>query len=421
MTAFTFRAKENNIVYQEKTIFQQDTPQEIVHLIFAKLHPSSVLKYRRLCRRINQALLDPHFALLNLQPWIPAIWRHLASHSPKKRLLERQAITEFIDEYKDCSNSIADFDCQWFIWPSESHQLVYANHVLRHVNEIKVSHTLYTWSRVNSIIGHVFQIPSTIELLTSLTVLELCGFVKHHEELEYRKASDGEPEDWEAELHRYTGQQFKSKNSKSEVIRLFNGHIPREIGNLSCLKVLNLSRNALTGEIPGEITRLAKLERLDLSDNKLSGKLPRDFGKLVSLQELYLRLNEFTGSLPVTFSGLRSLTTLNVFQNKLSGTMENMTPILENLVTVDLSHNEFSGPLPEGLWNVKLKRLDISNNGFTGGIPRPVFETNIKGLFISGNKMEGQIPKGFADKIRSGRIRSDLLIQSEFTESVDLE
>ena len=57
------------------------------------------------------------------------------------------------------------------------------------------------------------------------------------------------------------------------------GPIPTELGQLTKLKDLNLSRNQLTGEIPTELGLLTKLKWLYLSGNQLTGETPPELIK----------------------------------------------------------------------------------------------------------------------------------------------
>uniref|UniRef100_A0A2N9FNL7 Leucine-rich repeat-containing N-terminal plant-type domain-containing protein n=1 Tax=Fagus sylvatica TaxID=28930 RepID=A0A2N9FNL7_FAGSY len=53
-----------------------------------------------------------------------------------------------------------------------------------------------------------------------------------------------------------------------------DGPIPKELGELKSLLVLNLSHNAFIGHIPQSLGNLTMLESLDLSSNKLTGEIP---------------------------------------------------------------------------------------------------------------------------------------------------
>ncbi|CAM9986747.1 unnamed protein product, partial [Ectocarpus fasciculatus] len=58
------------------------------------------------------------------------------------------------------------------------------------------------------------------------------------------------------------------------------GPIPRELGTLATLCLLNLRKNGLTGSIPKELGGLVSLEHLWLGDNNLTGMIPTGLGKL---------------------------------------------------------------------------------------------------------------------------------------------
>uniref|UniRef100_A0A2N9G6A4 Leucine-rich repeat-containing N-terminal plant-type domain-containing protein n=1 Tax=Fagus sylvatica TaxID=28930 RepID=A0A2N9G6A4_FAGSY len=58
-----------------------------------------------------------------------------------------------------------------------------------------------------------------------------------------------------------------------------DGPIPKELGELKSLLVLNLSHNAFIGHIPQSLGNLTMLESLDLSSNKLTGEIPVQLGR----------------------------------------------------------------------------------------------------------------------------------------------
>ncbi|XP_044509592.1 receptor-like protein 6 [Mangifera indica] len=79
---------------------------------------------------------------------------------------------------------------------------------------------------------------------------------------------------------------------------LFEGGIPKVIGQLKSLRLLNLSRNSLTGEIPSSLRNLSQLESLDLSSNQLLGKIPMQLTSLTFLSVLNLSYNHLVGHIP---------------------------------------------------------------------------------------------------------------------------
>jgi len=88
----------------------------------------------------------------------------------------------------------------------------------------------------------------------------------------------------------FTGIDFSCNN--------FSGEIPPEIGNLSVIKVLNLSHNSLTGPIPPTFSRLKEIESLDLSYNKLEGEIPPQLTELCSLEFFSVAHNNLSGKTP---------------------------------------------------------------------------------------------------------------------------
>ncbi|GLU15786.1 hypothetical protein SLE2022_322520 [Rubroshorea leprosula] len=78
----------------------------------------------------------------------------------------------------------------------------------------------------------------------------------------------------------------------------FHGPIPKELGELNSLRLLNLSHNNLTSQIPTSLGKLSKLESLDLSSNRLEGRIPQQLTNLTFLSFLNLSHNELAGQIP---------------------------------------------------------------------------------------------------------------------------
>ncbi|XP_043805242.1 receptor-like protein 43 [Manihot esculenta] len=78
----------------------------------------------------------------------------------------------------------------------------------------------------------------------------------------------------------------------------FEGKIPKIIGNLKGLNLLNLSNNLLKGHIPPSLACLGSLEGLDLSKNKLSRKIPPELAQLTFLAFFNVSYNELEGPIP---------------------------------------------------------------------------------------------------------------------------
>ncbi|CAL5422793.1 unnamed protein product [Camellia sinensis] len=78
----------------------------------------------------------------------------------------------------------------------------------------------------------------------------------------------------------------------------FQGEIPKEIGDLKSLYVLNLSQNGFTGQVPSTLGNLKQLESLDLSLNNLIGEIPPQLASLTFLSVLNLSFNQLEGMIP---------------------------------------------------------------------------------------------------------------------------
>lgn len=91
-------------------------------------------------------------------------------------------------------------------------------------------------------------------------------------------------------------------------------HLPREIGYLKNLRVLNISNNMMQ-EIPDTIAFLTKLKAFNVSHNQLS-ELPPSIGQLHKIVIIIANNNNLT-SLPRQFSQLTQLLSLDVSNNPL--------------------------------------------------------------------------------------------------------
>lgn len=79
---------------------------------------------------------------------------------------------------------------------------------------------------------------------------------------------------------------------------LLVGTIPTELGRLTTVKSLSLTKNGLSGSIPTHIGLLTNLRQLWLGGNALKGRIPTDLGRLRGLDILHLEGNRLTGTMP---------------------------------------------------------------------------------------------------------------------------
>jgi len=137
--------------------------------------------------------------------------------------------------------------------------------------------------------------------------------------------------------------------------------LPEQIGDLTALKVLNLSSNRLT-TLPERIGDLAALTSLDLSDNRLT-TLPERIGDLTALKVLSLGSNQLT-TIPERIGDLTALTYLNLYGNQLT-TLPERIGDLTALKYLNLGSNQLT-TLPERIGDLTaLKFLNLAGNQLT--------------------------------------------------------
>ena len=140
------------------------------------------------------------------------------------------------------------------------------------------------------------------------------------------------------------------------------GSIPRELGKLRHLEILNLAGNSLWGPIPPEFGNLESLTELRLGAARLRGPIPPELGNLRHLETLNLALNSLTGPIPPEFGNLQNLERLSFWQNqRLNGSVPPELGKLDNLEELHLASTALSGRLPAELVGVPL--ADFAWNG----------------------------------------------------------
>ncbi|XP_044968721.1 probable LRR receptor-like serine/threonine-protein kinase At3g47570 isoform X2 [Hordeum vulgare subsp. vulgare] len=179
------------------------------------------------------------------------------------------------------------------------------------------------------------------------------------------------------------------------------GTICPQLGNLTRLRVLNLSANSLGGEIPGSIGRCAALSAMDLGENSLSGSMPASMGLLSKLTFLNLTHNNLTGDIPMSFSNLTSLTSLNMKTNYFHGQIPSWLGNLTSLTHLGLTQNGFTGHVPPDLGKMSnLDTFDVMDNKLEGPFPTSMFNiSSITNFNIGFNQLTGSLPLDIGFKL----------------------
>ena len=180
-----------------------------------------------------------------------------------------------------------------------------------------------------------------------------------------------------------------------------SGPIPPELGNLNNLRVLQLYMYGTTRySIPSELGRLTNLVELILSKNRLKGEIPPELGKLANLEQLHLNRNDLKGEIPPELGKLASLEVLYLNDNDLTGEIPPELGKLANLGSLYLNRNDLTGEIPPELGNLtNLVRLSLSDNSLTGEIPPELGRLeNLRELYLEDLYLKGCIPPELSQK-----------------------
>ncbi|WCJ37144.1 Receptor kinase-like protein Xa21 [Euphorbia peplus] len=181
----------------------------------------------------------------------------------------------------------------------------------------------------------------------------------------------------------------------------FQGQIPQEVGKLFRLNYFFASSNSLVGEIPSNLSRCIQLTQIALSFNQLGGRIPSELGSLVELELLYLGVNNLEGEIPASLSNLSSLTGLTFARNNLTGKIPADMARLKSLTLFQVSSNHLSGEVPAALFNISSIVFFSTAGNFqlNGSIPETIGLTlpNLEEFYMGGNKFSGPIPSSFSN------------------------
>ncbi|KAM3327882.1 hypothetical protein P3S68_033344 [Capsicum galapagoense] len=204
----------------------------------------------------------------------------------------------------------------------------------------------------------------------------------------------------------------------------FHGNLPPCLGNLTFLRVIDLTRNQFTGNIASSpLSGLLSLEYLLLKDNyfeipisfesfanhsKLKYVIPDDNSLVVQtsvkswiskFQLEALSLTNNCSEMPNFLHYQRNLRHLSLSKCNMGGNFPNW--LLENntrLEEIYLDRNAFTGTLQLSFLP-NLKTFDISNNKIQGQLPPNIGSIfpNMLRLQMSKNMIEGKLPSSFGD------------------------
>ncbi|KAL5741196.1 hypothetical protein ACOSP7_027928 [Xanthoceras sorbifolium] len=118
------------------------------------------------------------------------------------------------------------------------------------------------------------------------------------------------------------------------------------LGNLTNLRLLNLSSNMLVDPIPSSLGHLKNLRVLNLSSNSLGGPLPSTLGHLTNLRILDMHSYSLIDPVPSTLGHLTNLRYLDLSSNVIFGSIPPILGNLTQLSTLKISSNQITGSIP---------------------------------------------------------------------------
>ncbi|XP_050234146.1 tyrosine-sulfated glycopeptide receptor 1 [Mercurialis annua] len=142
---------------------------------------------------------------------------------------------------------------------------------------------------------------------------------------------------------------------------LLTGGLPKELGGLQTLASRGANELIDRSYLPlpvfaqpanatyQQYNQLSSLPpAIYVGNNRLSGEIPKEIGQLKFIHVLDLRNNNFSGNIPDELSNLTNLETLNLAGNQLSGEIPASLSGLHFLSSFDVSDNDLQGPIPSG-------------------------------------------------------------------------
>lgn len=192
------------------------------------------------------------------------------------------------------------------------------------------------------------------------------------------------------------------------------GLLPEILGQLTALRILDLTDNAVSGVFPRWIPSVATLEEVRLGGNQFTGAVPQNIGLLTNLRVLVADRNRLVGTLPQSLCSLASILEMNLNQNGITGEIPACLGTLARLQSLDLGQNALSGTIPPELADVTtLQSLYLHRNQLTGTIPASLGNATVatiiaseknsaaqltaanglRRLWLGGNKLTGEVPE----------------------------
>ncbi|XP_064954819.1 leucine-rich repeat receptor protein kinase HPCA1-like [Musa acuminata AAA Group] len=191
----------------------------------------------------------------------------------------------------------------------------------------------------------------------------------------------------------------------------FNGNIPDELGSLGNLSYLALNSNQFTGSIPASLGKLSNLNWFDIADNQLTGPLPIStetspgLDQLVRTQHFHFNKNQLSGAIPEKlFSSDMTLLHVLFDGNNFTGKIPDSIGLVQKIQVLRLDRNALSGPVPSNINNLThVKELNLANNRLTGMMPNLTGMNSLNYVDLSHNTFDASETPAWFSELQSLR------------------
>jgi Leucine-rich repeat (LRR) protein len=174
-----------------------------------------------------------------------------------------------------------------------------------------------------------------------------------------------------------------------------NGTISENIGLLSSLVNINVSRNNIDGALPSTLGLLSSLVVLDISWNVfLREPVLQSLPNLTNLEFFDASGVRFVETIPFLFASLTNLAHFSISDTLVSGTIPTELLLLTKLTHLEIDRTRIHGSIPDDLSKLtNLEYLSLGHNGLTGTAPSLVNCTRLRFLALEKSNLDGPLPE----------------------------